>query len=267
MKVLIKGAGDLATGIAYELWRAGIKVVMTDIAVPLTVRRMVAFSRAVYEGACQVEDARGCLVHNLEEAVRETEEGNVAVIVDEKAEIRKEYQPDVLIDAIMAKRNTGTLICDAPVVIGIGPGFCAGSDCHYVIETKRGAHLGEIIRQGYAIPNTGIPGNVGGYTIERLLKAPADGKIEPIVEIGDVVEKGQIVAFVGKVPVSASLTGILRGMLQKGVVVKEGMKIGDIDVRTEKSLCFTISDKACRIGKSVIEILQTEDFMQKIKQS
>lgn len=255
MKVLIKGAGDLATGIAYELWKTEAKIIMTDIAVPLTVRRMVAFSRAVYEGECQVEEAKGCLVHNLEEALRETEAGNIAVIVDEKAEIRKEYQPDVVVDAIMAKRNTGTHLADAPLVIGIGPGFFAGKDCHYVIETKRGEHLGEIIRHGSAIPNTGIPGNVGGYTIERLLWASANGEMKPIAKIGDVVEKGQIVAFTGDVPVYAGLTGIVRGMLQGGVMVTEGMKIGDIDVRTEKSLCFTISDKAYRIGASVMEVL------------
>lgn len=256
MKILFKGAGDLATGIAYELWKAGAKVIMTEIAVPLTVRRMVAFSRAVYEGKCQVEEAKGCLVHNLEEALRETETGNIAVIVDENAEIRKEYQPDVVIDAIMAKRNTGTQLSDAPLVIGIGPGFCAGKDCHYVIETQRGEHLGEIIRHGSAIPNTGIPGNVFGYTTERLLRASADGKMRPIANIGDVVEKGQIVAFTGDVPVHAGLTGIVRGMLQEGVMVKEGMKIGDVDVRTEKRLCFTISDKARQIGASVIEIFE-----------
>ena len=254
MKVLIKGAGDLATGIAYELWKAGAKVLMTDIAVPLTVRRMVAFSRAVYEGEGQVEDAKGCLVYDLDGALREIDAGNIPVIVDEKAEIRKAYQPDVVVDAIMAKRNTGTQIDDAPLVIGIGPGFCAGSDCHYVIETKRGAHLGEIIRQGYAIPNTGIPGNVGGYTIERLLKAPIGGEMKPIANIGDVVEKGQIVAFIDEVPVYAGLTGIVRGMLQGGVMVKEGMKIGDIDVRTDESLCYTISDKARQIGRSVLDI-------------
>lgn len=254
MKVLIKGAGDLATGIAYELWKAGEKVIMTEIAVPLTVRRMVAFSRAVYEGKCQVEEAKGCMVHNLVEALRETEAGNIAVIVDENAEIRKEYQPDVVIDAIMAKRNTGTQLSDAPLVIGIGPGFCAGKDCHYVIETQRGEHLGEIIRHGSAIPNTGIPGNVFGYTTERLLRASADGKMRLIANIGDVVEKGQIVAFTGDAPVYAGLTGIVRGMLQEGVMVKEGMKIGDVDVRTEKRLCFTISDKARQIGASVIEI-------------
>lgn len=251
MKILIKGAGDLATGIAYELWKAGAKIVMTDIAVPLTVRRMVAFSRAVYEKTCQVEGIEGCLVHNLEEALRETDAGNIAVIVDEKAEIIKEYQPDVVVDAIMAKRNTGTLIDDAPLVIGIGPGFCAGKDCHYVIETKRGEHLGEIIQQGYAIPNTGIPGNVGGYTVERLLRASEDGKMKPIASIGDVVEKGQIVAFTGEIPVFAGLTGIVRGMLQEGVMVTKGMKIGDIDVRVEKSLCYTISDKAHQIGVNV----------------
>jgi len=253
MKILIKGAGDLATGIAYELWKSGARIIMTDIAVPLTVRRMVAFSRAVYEERCQVEGVEACLVHNLEEALRETDVGNIAVIVDEKAEIIKVYQPDVVVDAIMAKKNTGTTLDDAPLVIGIGPGFCAGKDCHYVIETKRGEHLGEIIQQGCAIPNTGIPGNIGGFTVERLLRASENGKMKLIAKIGDVVEKGQIVAFTGEIPVFAGLTGIVRGMLQEGVTVTKGMKIGDIDARVENGLCYTISDKARRIGSSVVE--------------
>lgn len=189
MKVLIKGAGDLASGIAYEFWLAGHQVLMTDIETPLAVRRMVSFSRAVYEGEAQVETAKGILIHNLEEALSVMNAGHIAVIVDEKAKIRDEYKPDILVDSIMAKRNIGTCITDAPVVIGIGPGFTAGSDCHYVIETQRGPSLGQVIREGSAIPNTGIPGEIAGYTMERLLKASASGVIEPAVQIGDLVKR------------------------------------------------------------------------------
>lgn len=256
MRVLIKGAGDLATGIAYELWEAGAEVLMTEIAVPLTVRRMVAFSRAIYEGECQVEAARGCLAHNFAEAMQVIKEGNIPVIVDEKAEIRKEYHPDVVVDAIMAKRNIGTLLADASLVIGVGPGFCAGEDCHYVIETQRGEHLGKIISKGHAIPNTGIPGNVAGYTIERLLKAPVCGKMKPVAKIGDIVAKGQIVAHIDNIPVKAGMSGMIRGMLQEGVIVKRGMKIGDIDARMEESLCYTISDKARHMGRSVKQVFE-----------
>lgn len=253
VKVLIKGAGDLATGIAYEFWLAGHEVLMTEIDVPLSVRRMVSFSRAVYEGEAQVEKAKGILVQNLEEARAVTAAGNIAVIVDKEAKIREEYKPDILIDSIMAKQNTGTGKEDAPVVIGIGPGFTAGSDCHYVIETQRGPSLGNVICEGSAIPNTGIPGEIAGYTIQRLIKASASGKAEPAVRIGDLVKKGQVVAVTGGVPVYAQMSGIVRGMLQEGVEVEKGLKIGDIDARENREYCYTISDKARKIGRGALE--------------
>lgn len=253
MKILIKGAGDLATGIAYEFWLAGHQIMMTEIEVPLAVRRTVSFSRAVYEGTAQVEQAKGILVRDLDGALRVTEEGHIAVIVDGQAKIREEYRPDILIDGIMAKKNLGTRIGDAPVVIGIGPGFTAGMDCHYVIETQRGPSLGQVIREGGAIPNTGIPGEIAGYTIERLVRASSFGRMEPAVQIGDLVKKGQLVARTGGVPVYAQMSGIVRGMLQEGVQVEKGMKIGDIDAREKKEYCITISDKARRIGKGAME--------------
>lgn len=253
MKVLIKGAGDLASGIAYEFWLAGHQVLMTEIEVPLAVRRMVSFSRAVYEREAQVEQAKGVLVQDLEEALAVTGAGRIAVIVDKEAKIREAYGPDILIDGIMAKRNTGTRITDAPVVIGIGPGFTAGIDCRYVIETQRGPSLGAVIREGSAIPNTGIPGEIAGYTIERLIRASASGEIEPKVQIGDLVEQGQEVALTGGVPVYAQMSGIVRGMLQKGVRVEKGLKIGDIDARKKKEYCHTISDKARKIGRGAME--------------
>lgn len=258
MRVLIKGAGDLASGIAYELWLAGHEVLMTEKAVPLAVRRAVSFSRAVYEGRARVEEAEGVLVTSCQEAASEIEKGNIAVIVDEKAEILHRFCPDVLVDGIMAKKNTGTRITDAPIVIGTGPGFCAGEDCSYVIETMRGESLGRVISCGSAIPNTGIPGEVGGYTRERLLSASADGRMEPLVQIGDIVEKGQIVARTGGEPVYAGLTGIIRGILMEGVLVKKGLKIGDIDSRQIRKNCFIISDKARRVGKGVLEAIEME---------
>lgn len=253
VKVLIKGAGDLATGIAYEFWLAGHEILMTDIEVPLTVRRMVAFSRAVYEGEAQVEKAKGILVRNQEEALAVISEGHIAVIVDEKAKIREEYRPDILIDGIMAKQNTGTCKNDAPLVIGIGPGFTAGTDCHYVIETQRGPFLGNVICEGSAIPNTGIPGEIAGYTIERLIRASASGTMEPAAQIGELVKKGQIVAVTGGIPVYAQMSGIVRGMLQEGVQVEKGLKIGDIDARENQEYCYTISDKARKIGRGALE--------------
>lgn len=260
MRVLIKGAGDLASGIAYKLLHAGWEVLMTEIEVPLTVRRAVSFSRAVYEGQAQVEDAEGVLVRTCEEALCEIKKGNIAVIVDETAEIRHRYCPDILVDGIMAKKNTGTSITDAPVVIAAGPGFSAGRDCHYVIETQRGAKLGRVIEYGCAMPNTGIPGEVGGYTTERLLRASGDGDMLPLVQIGDIVEKGQPVAVTGGQPVYAGMAGIVRGMLQEGASVHKGLKIGDIDSRRIKESCYTISDKARRIGEGVLEAIEKAGY-------
>ena len=255
MKILIKGAGDLATGIASRLFNGGHQILMTELPVPLTVRRTVALSRAVYDGEAVIENMRGVLVSDLEQALQIIKDGDIPVMVDEKAEIREAFRPDVVVDAILAKKNLGTRITDAPLVIGVGPGFEAGTDCHCVVETKRGHTLGSVIIEGSAIPNTGVPGNIGGYTTERLLKAAADGRIRPMVSIGDLVEKGQITAYTGEMPVYAQMPGIVRGMLQPDVEVTKGMKIGDIDARSQKENCHTISDKARAIGGGVLEVV------------
>lgn len=262
MKILIKGAGDLATGIASRLYHSGHQILMTEIAVPLTVRRIVALSRAVYEKEALVEDMKGVLVTCMKEAEAVLAAGDIPVIIDEHAAIAEEYHPDVVIDAILAKKNLGTRIIDAPFVIGVGPGFTAGEDCHCVVETKRGHTLGSTIYEGSAIPNTGVPGNVGGYTIERLIRASAPGRIEPLVSIGDVVEKGQVVALTGGKEVYAQMTGIVRGMLQSGVEVSENLKIGDIDARCEIDHCFTISDKARSVGGGVLEAVTRFEHMR-----
>ena len=257
MKILIRGAGDLATGIAARLYRCGHAVLMTEIPQPLTVRRTVAFSRAVCEGRARVEEMEAVLAGDYEEAQRILKQGDIPVLVDEAARVREQFRPDVLVDAVIAKRNLGTKITDAPLVVGVGPGFTAGEDCHCVVETKRGHTLGRVIWEGCAIPNTGVPGNVGGYTKERLLRASADGRIHPMVSIGDRVEKGQIAAYTGNVPVYAAMSGLVRGMLQEGASVQEGMKIGDIDARCENAACYTISEKALAVGGGVLEAAET----------
>lgn len=256
MKILIKGAGDLATGIACVLYSLGHQIVMTEIPVPLTVRRTVAFSRAVYEGEAAVEGVEGELVRDMSGVRRALDEKKIAVIVDEKAGIIKDYHPEVVIDAILAKRNLGTSITDAPFVIGAGPGFTAFRDCHCVIETKRGQTLGRVIWRGSALPNTGVPGDVAGYTIDRLIRAEGDGLMEPLVSIGDLVEQGQIVARTGNVPVAARMGGMVRGMLQPGVQVTKGLKIGDIDARTDPAYCVTVSDKARIIGEGAARAIR-----------
>lgn len=251
-KALVRGSGDLATGVGVALYRAGFQVIMTDIAVPLTVRREVAMSRAVYEGRAKVEGIEGILVRNYQEALAVLEENKIAVIVDPKAEIRKEFHPDLLVDAILAKKNMGTRRTDAPYVIGLGPGFTAGKDVHAVIETMRGETLADIIYDGQTIPNTGVPGYVGGYALERLIRASGNGRMEPKAQIGDIVKKGQLLAVTGGKPVYSQLDGVIRGMLQEGVQVKKGLKIGDVDPRKDRKLCYLISDKANKIGSSVV---------------
>ena len=187
--VVIKGAGDLASGIALRLHHSKIDVVMTDLPVPLAVRRTVAFSEAIRLGSTEVEDVKAERAENIDEVKDCLARGVIPVLADPEAEIVKIMKPEVVIDAILAKTNTGTTKNDAKMVIGVGPGFTAGKDCHAVIETKRGHTLGRVIRKGSAIPNTGVPGNVGGQTIRRLIKAPADGIFHPEKEIGDLVRK------------------------------------------------------------------------------
>lgn len=255
LKVLIKGAGDLATGIGWRLRRCGFQIIMTELEQPTTVRRTVAWSNAVYEGSCVVEGIRGVLVFDAAGVFEELRNGNVPVIVDPAANIKREFRPDGLVDAVIAKKNTGTLITDASVVIGVGPGFTAGVDCHLTVETKRGHFLGRVIEQGSAAPNTGVPGEIGGYAAERLIRAAADGLFIPRTGIGDRVSKDQIVAVTGGCPVRAQMAGMVRGMLMEGLPVTKGMKCGDIDAECELSHCFTISDKARAVGGGVLEAL------------
>ena len=254
-KIWIRGAGDLATGIALRLYRSGFDIIMSDIAVPTTVRRTVAFSPAVYTGETQVEGITGKLCENISMIDTVIESGCIPVIVDPSGEIMKEYKPDIIVDAIIAKTNIGTKITDADIVIGVGPGFEAGVDCHAVVETKRGHNLGRVIWSGSAYPNTGVPGNIGGYTVERIIRATADGVFSAKVNIGDFVKAGDLLAYGDETPVYANIDGIVRGLLQDGVKVKKGMKSGDVDPRAEKEYCFSVSDKASAIGGGVLEAI------------
>lgn len=253
MKILIKGAGDLASGIACRLHRCGFLVVMTEIPVPTTVRRTVAFSRAVYEKKTEVEDITGVLCRSMEEIEEALSKDQVAVVVDEECGIRDKWNPDAVVDAIIAKKNLGTRITDADIVVGVGPGFTAGRDCHCVVETKRGHDLGRCIWNGSAIPNTGVPGIIGGYDKERIIRAVDNGLFHPAVTIGTVVALNDVVGYVNDAPVLAQVGGVVRGLLQDGVTVFCGMKSGDIDPRGVTGHCYTISDKASAIGGGVLE--------------
>ena len=253
MLVLIKGAGDLASGIACRLLRSGFQVVMTEIPQPTAVRCTVAFSSAVLNGKICIEDLEGELAADPQEALQIASGGKAAVLVDPECKCLSQLRPDVLVDAIIAKRNTGTKKTDAPIVIGVGPGFIAPEDCHCAVETKRGHNLGRVYYEGSPIPNTGVPGIIGGYGLERLVRSSVDGIFDPRAEIGDIVSKGQVVAEVNGQPVRAQIDGVLRGLLPAGTPVTAGMKAGDVDPRCEVAHCFSVSDKARSIGGGVLE--------------
>jgi xanthine dehydrogenase accessory factor len=253
--VVVKGGGDLATGVAHRLHRAGMKVVITELDQPTVIRRAVAFASAVFGGEVAVEGVVARRVEDAAQALALLPEGIVPVLVDPQAAVVRELKPDVVVDAIIAKRNTGTKITDAPVVVALGPGFTAGLDAHAVIETNRGHDLGRVILVGQAAPDTGIPGPVMGYASERVVRAPGKGVFQEVKAIGDRVEVGDVVAHAGDQPVLAPISGVLRGLLADGLLVKEGMKVGDVDPRGVREHCFTISDKARALGGSVLEAI------------
>ncbi len=253
--VVIRGAGDLATGIAYRLYRAGFPVVMTETTQPTVVRRTVAFAQAVFDGVTRVEGVPARLARCPEEALALATDSHVSVVVDPEATVVHALQPGAVVDAIMAKRNTGTHLDDAPLVIGVGPGFRAGVDVHAVVESNRGHWLGRVLLEGEAEPNTGVPAPVGGHGAERVLRAPADGPLVSLKQIGDLVRGGEPICSVAVETVLAPFTGYLRGLIQDGVVVTTGMKIGDVDPRATRQHCFTISDKALAIGGGVLEAM------------
>ena len=255
MLTLIRSAGDIASGIALRLWRAGFEVVMTEIPHPTTIRRTVAFSDAVGSGEQTVEGVTALRAKNTMDAWEILGQGRIPVLVDPDCACRDALKPDALVDAILAKRNLGTAITDAPIVVGVGPGFTAGTDCHAVVETMRGHTLGRAIYDGSALPNTNIPGLIGGFAGERVLRAPADGVFTGTRKIGDHVKAGETVGAVAGVPMTATIDGVLRGLLADGVAVKKGLKSGDVDPRGKAEYCRSVSDKALAVGGGVLEAI------------
>ena len=255
MRVLIRGAGDLASGIALRLFHAKMEVVMTDLPRPTAIRRTVCFSQAILFGTMTVEDVTAAFAETSEAAVSILKEKKIPVLADPEAACIAALRPDAVVDAILAKRNLGTKITDAPCVIGVGPGFTAGVDCHACVETMRGHTLGRVITEGSPIPHTNIPGLIGGFAGERVLRAPADGIFRQRLEIGDMVEQNEIAGFVGTEPMRCQISGVLRGLLADGTPVHRGMKAGDVDPRGEVSYCQLVSDKALAIGGGVLEAI------------
>ena len=303
--IICRGAGDLATGIIHRLYRAGHRVIALETDYPAAIRRQVSFCEAVYDGSAAVEGVTARLVPALTDAETDTETysgindtpaahiasekwdssvieavleaGEVPLLIDPKGESIALLKPDVVVDAIIAKKNLGTTIDMAPLVIGVGPGFTAGQDVHLVIESMRGHNLARIITDGMAQPNTGVPGNIAGFTSERVIHAPAAGYIHDVRKIGDIVQKGDEIARIYPdkgsydnklseyVPVNATITGIIRGLIREGYYFKEGFKIADIDPReSELTNCFTISDKARSIAGSVLEAVSAFEHGVKI---
>jgi xanthine dehydrogenase accessory factor len=259
--IIVRGGGDLATGTIHALWSAGFGVLVLEVANPSAIRRQVSVCEALFDGEAVVENMRAVKAESLQEAKNVISNGNVAVMIDPNGSCIEALKPEIVVDAIIAKKNMGTNMNMATLTIALGPGFTAGADVNYVVETKRGHNLGRIISSGSAVANTGIPGNIGGYTVERVIHSPAEGTLKIVRNIGNIVEKGELIAVIennngGATEVYASLTGIIRGMIRDGYTVFKGLKIADIDPRKEElKNCFTISDKARCIGGSVLEIV------------
>ena len=270
--IVVRGAGDLATGTIHRLKKAGFRLLVMEAEHPAAIRRQVALSEAVYAGSARVEDVEAVRMDvdlaekkNRKELLEQEMEriwkkDGVPVLVDPEGLSIAALRPAVVVDAILAKKNLGTTKEMAPLVIALGPGFTAGEDVDVVIETKRGHNLGRVIRSGSAVPNTGIPGIIGGYGKERVMHAQAEGILRNAASIGDIVEARAVIAEIetenGMVPVEASLSGLLRGLIRDGYPVTKGFKIADIDPRKEElQNCFTISDKARCIAGSVLEVI------------
>ena len=261
-RLIVRGGGDLASGVIHRLHRCGYQVLVLECGKPSAIRRKVSFGEAVYDGISRVEGITGRLISQIDEYQKAWDAGEIPVLVDESGEAAKELKPDAMIDAILAKKNLGTTREMAPLTVALGPGFEAGKDVDFVVETQRGHDLARIISEGPAAPNTGVPGVIAGYGKERVIHAPAAGIMHNRSRIGDIVEKDQIIAMVGETPVRASLTGVLRGIIRDGYKVPEGMKIADIDPRKEqKKNCNTISDKARCIAGSVVEVLMANGVL------
>lgn len=254
MLIVIRGGGDLATGVALRLYRSGMDVVICETAVPTSIRRTVCFSEAVRLGEMMVEGvtARRAVP---EEVPALLAAGIIPVLVDPEGDCIPGLRPDAVVDAILAKRNLGTSMDMAPIVVAAGPGFTAGVDCHAAVETMRGHYLGRVIYEGSPLPNTNIPGLIGGYAGERVLRAPADGAFAGAKRIGDRVEAGDVAGYVAGKPMVCTIGGTLRGLLADGVPVTKGMKSGDVDPRCEEAHCRCASDKALAVGGGVLEAI------------
>jgi selenium-dependent molybdenum hydroxylase system protein, YqeB family len=257
--VMVRGAGDLATGTIYRLARCGFKVIALEIDSPTVIRRTVAFAQAVFDGTAVVEGLKAIKTENYEDALAISQGPDIPVLIDPTGASIEQLQPEIVIDAIIAKHNLGTYKIMAPIVIALGPGFNAGrdvhADVHAVIETCRGHNLGRCIYEGNAQSDTGNPGVIEGYGKERIIRAPSAGQVCTVARIGDRVKKGDIVAYTAGSPAVSALDGILRGLIQSGLTVEQHCKIGDVDPRDKPEYCYSISDKSRAVSGGVLEAI------------
>jgi xanthine dehydrogenase accessory factor len=258
-QVVVRGGGDLGSGAIFRLHRAGFPVVVLELDAPLLVRRTVAFGDAVFSGVRTVEGVTARHVDDIGKIDTTLEAGEIPVLIDPEGRSFSRLKSIILVDARMEKRNLGTTIHDAPLVIALGPGFAAGVDCHAVIETNRGHSLGRAIYEGLAEPDTSEPGSVKGQTHSRILRAPIDGYVQPCAQIGDRIAAGQVIARMEDQPITAAFDGVLRGLVHERVPVYAGLKIGDLDPRARREHCFTISDKSLAVGGGVLEAVFSSD--------
>lgn len=255
LQVLVRGAGEMGSAAAARLIRSGFKVVLTDIETPLAVRRKVSFSEALHDGRARVEELEARSAASLDEVKDLWEQGLTPVVVDPGFDLAAELKPEVIVDAVLAKRNLGLKTGLAELVVALGPGFEAGRDADVVVETNRGHNLGRLIRKGQAEPDTGTPGEIAGRTSTRVLRSPGEGRFETDLEIGALVTESQAVARVDGKPVAAGVSGVLRGLIRPGTMVWNNLKVGDVDPRGRVDYCGTISDKARNVSGSVLEAI------------
>ena len=251
--IIFRGAGELASGAIRRLILAGFPVIALEMENPLCIRRTVSFATAVYDGESEVEGVRGKLFEIGDESLNGAKKSIAAIIIDPDGKSIDNLSPSILVDARMMKKNSDVTRKSAPVVIALGPGYTAPEDVHYVVETVRGHNLGRVISEGTALPDTGVPGKLGGESAKRVLRAPISGIFNSIVKLGEMVSEGEVVGELSGTEIKSELNGLLRGLLHDGVEVSEGMKIGDIDPRGIRDYMNSVSDKANAIAGGVME--------------
>ena len=261
-KVVVRGAGEMASGVIHRLFKEGYDIIALEQENPCCVRRQVCFAEAIYSGEIEIEGVKAKLARDYDEALLLLKSDIVPILIDPEVKSLEFFSPDILIDGRMLKRDIDIEKDMAELVIGLGPGFRPGDNCHLAIETNRGPDLGKAFENRPPQEDTAIPSPVKGFTTQRVLRSPANGVVNCRNDLGDRVNKNDIVAEVDGIPVRGEIDGILRGLCHDGIMVTKDQKIGDIDPRGERELCFRISDKARAIADGVLESIEKWVFLK-----